>query len=128
MRDIEDDIDDVKQCLKVIDCVANIKVVLESRMKKLPYSVKLNDIILDIMNGTMGFLDFQDADKMVAYLEKYEEYTRNLESIAKYEKDLAYQKEQQKNIDSSIVGRRKTVFIQISDNEKTLSKLKKFLS
>jgi DNA repair exonuclease SbcCD ATPase subunit len=125
VRDIEDDIDDVKQCLKVIDCVANIKVVLESRMKKLPYTVKLNDIILDIMNGTMGFFDFQDADKMVAYLEKYEEYVRNLESIAKYEKDLAYQKEQQKNLDGSIVDRRKKVFIQISDNEKTLSKLKK---
>lgn len=125
VKDIEEDIDVVQQCLKIVDCINNIKILLDSRTKEFPYKVTMENVILDIMNGTITFFDFEQAGKMVTFLETYDSYKSNLEKIEKYEKELEYYKKQQENIDSSIIARRKKVMVEISDTEHELQSAKK---
>lgn len=122
MKNIEDDIQIVQECMKVIDCVNNIKITLDSRTKKFPYEVKMDNVILDIVNGTETFFDFDEVGQMVTFLETYDQYQANLVKMEKLEKELEYQHKQQDSIDGSIVARRKKVMIELSDATGELEK------
>lgn len=125
MKEIEDDIDIVQQCIKVTECIDNISIVLSSRPKKFPYTVKMEYVVVDVLDGTSTFFNFEEVGNMVKFLEKYEEYLSNESNIEKYEREIEYQKKQQESLDGSIVSRRKKVMIEISDYEKELIHAKK---
>lgn len=125
IKDIEEDIDITQQCLKVSETIDNITIIINSRQKKYPYTVKIEDVIEDIMNGTLKFFDFEQVGNMVKFLERYDEYISNESNIEKYEKELSYLRKQQESLDGSIVSRRKKVIVEISDYEHELMRAKK---
>ena len=127
VKDIEDDIEVTKECSKVDDCIRNIEVILGTRKgrDRLPYKVNIEDIKLDIMNGTVTFFDFEEGTHRITFLEKYDEWKSNREAMERYEKDIEYQRKQQEALDSGIVKQHTEKIIALSDVEKRLKKYRK---
>lgn len=127
IKDIEDDIEVTKECSKVDDCIKNISIILNTRKRKdrMPYKVNLDDIKLDIMNGTVTFFNFEEGTHRITFLEKYDEWKSNREAMERYEKDIEYQRKQQEALDSGIVKQHTEKVIALSDVEKALKKARK---
>ena len=124
-EEIKKDIEIVREAIAVCDCVYNIQILLNSRKDKFPYKVLMNNIILDILNGTLTFFNFEEASKMVTFLEKFDEWKENKEHIKKLQSELEILELKRNGQDTSIFERRKEILIQISDTEKILDKLRK---
>ena len=121
-REIENEVETVRSCLKVADGFYNIDLILKSRGVNLPYKVERAKILVDVLNGSETFFDFQEGVNRIAFLEKYGEYLENEKSIEQYEKDIAVYEKQKASIDSSIMERLNRVVVDLSDAEKKLEK------
>lgn len=125
IHDIKKDIDVGNEALKVCDAMSHIKSVLDARRKIFPYKVEFANVILDIMEGTMKFFDFDEASQMVTFLEKFEEWKDNRTRMQKYESQLEIIRQRKESADKSVIERRNELVIQISNMEKTLNGLHK---
>ena len=125
IQDIEKDIEIIQSALKICDGIHNIAVMLDRRKKSLPIKVSIENVILDLLNDTTSFYNFEEAEHMVTFLEKYDEWTRNKERIRQYTQDIRRYELQQESIDLSVSERRKSLIIRVSDGEKELNKLRK---
>lgn len=125
IHDIKKDIDVGNESLKVCDAMSHIKSILETRRKIFPYKIEFANVILDIMEGSMKFFNFDEASQMVKFLETYEEWRANRERIRKYETQLDIIKQRKESADKSVIERRNELMVQISNMEKTLHSLHK---
>lgn len=125
IHDIKKDIDVGNEALKVCDAMSHIKSVLDARRKIFPYKVEFANVILDIMEGSMKFFNFDEASQMVTFLEKFEEWKENRVRIQKYEMQLEVIQQRKESADKSVIERRNELVIQISNMEKTLNDLHK---
>lgn len=125
IQDIEKDIEVVQGAIKICDGIRNIHILLDNRSSSIPIKISPESIILDIMNGTETFYNFDEANHMVTFLEKYAEWNENKKQISKYEEEIRRYELHQEAIDEGIVKSQKSLLIRISDSEKKLRRLHK---
>lgn len=102
VQSIEADIEVVRECMKISEAVNNIGILFNSRKKNLPYKVEWDNIVMDIVNDTDNFFCYDEARRMVTFLEKYTEWKSNQEHMDKLQKDLDYRESQRDKLDSTI--------------------------
>ena len=125
IHDIKKDIDVGNEALKVCDAMSHIKSILETRRKIFPYKIEFANVILDVMEGSMKFFNFDEASQMVKFLETFDEWKANRERIQKYKTQLEIIKQRKESADKSVIERRNELVVQISNMEKTLHSLHK---
>lgn len=124
-EDIKHDAELVEGAIKVADGIHNITILLSTRSKTLPIKMDIKNIILDILNHTSNFYNFEEAQHMVTFLEKYNEWKQNKERMKQLQFQLHEYELRKDSVDSGIVNQQKTLMVRISDGEKELRKLHK---
>ena len=125
MEDIKYDIEIIQEAIKIADGIHNIKILLSTRKKDFPIKVEFTNVVLDILNGSDTFYNFEEAQHMATFLEKYAEWEKNKLVIQKLSLELRDYNLRKESVDSGIVSRQKTLMIRISDGERDMKKLHK---
>lgn len=125
IHDIKKDIDVGNEALKVCDAMAHINSILETRKNIFPYKVEFANVVLDVMQGSMVFFNFDEAGQMVTFLEKFEEWKENRTRIQKYKTLLENIRQRKETVDKSVIERQKELIVQISNMESALNSLHK---
>ena len=121
---VEDDIYIVEEALKVCDCLYNIHILLRNRRENLPYHVEFGRIVYDVLKGTVTFFNFEENNKRIIFLEKYEEWVANRERMEKLEKNLEILQKSADQVDASLLTTRTNLMDTITKAENELGELR----
>lgn len=121
---VEDDIYIVEEALKVCDCLYNIHILLSNRKGNFPYHVEFGKIVYDVLKGSVSFFDFEENNKKIIFLEKYEEWIANRERMEKLEKNLELLQKSADQIDASLLTTRTNLMDTITKAENELGDLR----
>jgi len=127
-KDIEDDIETVKGCLKVLDIINEIETIIKNTRKEIPDKVKLVDIETDILNGTMTFFDFTEGNNRVKFLDTFNRYKENDKEIDELEHLLEVYSNQNGEYDTNITMAITEAQVLLKSHKTELDRLNKRLS
>lgn len=123
--DIKKDIDIVNEALKVCDSVKSLYTIISSRRNIFPYTVIFDDVITDIVYGTMRFFDFDRSNATITFLERYEEWVKAKKHIEQFKSQLNVIKQRKETMDKNIIERRNSLFITIAKQQEDYDNLHK---
>ena len=101
---IEEEIEDVNGCMRIVDNYNKLKTVMLMRNKKLPYTVTLDDIMTDILNKEITFWDRQEVTNHIKLIEIYDEITNAKQEYVNLSSELNSLNSEKENVYDNLVS------------------------